>query len=318
MDTQQVVFSTIIAGTEGPDYLSELKSRAKEIRRHPGIMPSKVESAYVPSGIAPPGSIVRVILCAILGIPLGYLAAAVWRIIILLLSLLPRTWPSSLWFVNLITLAMILALPFVPAAVIGWMTGVGARWCKSRKPSQVGRVAMAVTFIGNVLPILVLVGMVMADASFVQQIASGQISLWGVLIGVGLIAVFAVISLAVARSRARGMVKGQKFCEECQEYMKSKRFSTFPLDKTAQAALHLLDWNLADLAQIPKIGDYAENRCGMDLWTCGCHQTNYLELTTHGKIGGKKYNNRLVFSTCLNPEHVTLLGSTLGVNPYIN
>lgn len=312
MDTQRVV-SSPPGCAQGPDYPSELQSRAEEIRQDPAAIPSQVESAYVPSGVAPPGSAWRVILGAALGVPLGYVAAAAWAAIIFLLSSLL----GRVCYVQLALLAMTLVLPFVPAAVVGWMAGRGSKWGKSRKPSLAGWTAVAVAFVGDVLPILALAGMAMTDSPSIQRAAGRQIAAQNVLIGAGLLAVFAAISLVVAYNLARNSVKARKFCEECQEYMESRQLSAWPLRRTGQAVLHLLDWNLDDLAQIPKVEGNAEDRCEMDLWTCGCHHSNYLDLTTQGKIGKKNYGGRLVYSAYLNPEQVALIGSTLGVEPYV-
>jgi len=173
-----------------------------------------------------------------------------------------------------------------------------------------------VTFVSSVLPILVLGGMSIANTTSVQRTTGEQVPIWGIVIGSGLVVIFAVISLAVAHSSARGEVEGRKFCEECQEYMKPSRLCALPLDTTRRAVLYLLDWDLAGLSQMRKVDENAKNRCEMDLWTCSGHYTNYLELTTHGKIGKKEYNGRRVFSAYLSPEHVGPLASGLGVTPF--
>jgi hypothetical protein len=314
MDTQQFV-SSPPGTTEGPDYPPELADRVEEIRQDPETIPSQVESAYVPSGIAPPGSTLRVIAGAVLGIPLGYLAAAVWGAILVLLS---KIGLGRICYGQLLLLAMTLAFPFVPAAVVGGMVGVGAKWGKSRKPSQVGWTAVAASFMGNVVPVAVLAGMGMADNKSVQRAIGGQISEQGILIGAGLLAVFALVSLFLAHGVAKNTVEKRKFCEECQEYMTSRQLYAVPLEETGRAVLHLLDWNLTELSQIPKAAGNAESRCEMDLWTCDCHRTNYLELNTYGKIDKKDYGGRLVYSACLDPEQAVFLGSALGAEPFVN
>jgi len=323
--------------TEGPDWLPEMRSWAEEFRQSLAAVPSRVKSAYQPSGVAHPGSIWRVILGAILGIPLGYLAAAVCGLVVVLLSFLLLRLsitvlgqPGAVWLVNpksslsalialLSLLAMIvvmmLALPFLPAVVVGWMASVGARWGKDRRPSHASWTATIVTFVGVVLPILILVGRAIADSTAIQDMAGEQIPVWGILIGAGLVAVFAVISLMVTYSRAKRAVERQKFCEVCQEYMKSRRLYTFPIAETRQVILHMLDWNLDKLSRTYKFQEDAKNRCEMNLWTCHGHHTNYLELTTYGKVGRKNYNGRLVFSANLRLEHVNRLASALGATP---
>ncbi len=298
---REKVFTVGGIGREIPSEKSEATRQLKDLRRE---MP-EVASAYVPSGRLTPQALIVVPLGAILSIPIGLAAgAAVWVLGNLLFQLLAYGFSllvlacgivaCGVPFLMVIVAGMAILLRYgVVGGVAGKLVGYLGKRTRNRNRQLAGIASFAAAAVAAFLmvPLMSSLDLGIFPKDKLWQELQEHVPMTVSIIITALMgwdgggALFAVVRwigivIAGAAGGASGSsaVEQQKFCEQCDTYMKDEMLDSFGWGHAAlYAALH----GTGDAYRLPqlKTGSGIGGECEARIFWCPHCDEGYAETT---------------------------------------
>ncbi|MCK5056067.1 MAG: hypothetical protein KAT34_05390 [Candidatus Aminicenantes bacterium] len=304
------------------------QKRIEEIKSSKELIPTPVETAYVPSGETEPGAISKFFLGGLGGSLLGAIVAVIaFYLAVGVFKIFEEVGRCLIWLYYPAVLVYYFS-PVLISIFAGIITGNMGKWSRSRRPSQAGWIAF-------------FWGLIAAGATFFyieDYIIEAAFDHWEVrdcLFGEALSpelmegtagwivkGLIVALDLILAPLLAASEIGIQKFCEHCKNYLSESIIARISIANISDLILGSLvgDKELFDkLELLPEKEKWTNKDERLDLIhaSCPCENTHFIEVMCYWvkKKGKKKEQaseeNRLIYSEEFTAMQISTLKSLL-------